>query len=396
MSQNKHTDALGLPDDDTKASINEGQWKILVVDDEQDVHSVTNIVLQHDIVLGRKIRLLHAYSGTQAIQILKAEPDIALILLDVVMETDDDGLMVAAYVRLSSTNPHTRIVMRTGQPGVISEQIAAEDFQVNYYEPKSQLTAERLRAIVHMAIDAYHSSVTLAQANAQLKTTLSDLELFSNAVAHDLKTPGRQIALLADMLLEDLPVDTPRETRELAAQIGDASRRLLQMTDELLDLSRLGKDSLNFSELTAAELLDNVLNDLRFNLRDEKIDIQVEVDPEIMLHVDSEKFKHVIKNIVENSCKYRSKERILNVLINVKRNLDSCEIEISDNGTGIEESMLDSIFLPFRRAANGDEVGGSGIGLAICKRIVELHDGTIYASSTKGDGTTICITLPAT
>ncbi len=396
MSQHNHAKALGLADDDTQASANEGEWKILVVDDERDVHSVTNIVLQHDIVLGRKIRLLHAYSGTQAIEILKSEPDIALVLLDVVMETDDDGLMVAAYVRLSSTNPHTRIVMRTGQPGVISEQIAAKDFQVNYYEPKSQLTAERLRAIVHMAIDAYHSSVTLAQTVAQLKTTLNDLELFSNAVAHDLKTPGRQIALLADLLLEDLPVDTPRETRELAAQIGDAGRRLINMTEELLDLSRLGKNSLNMSELTAEELIDNVLNDLRFNLRDEEIDIQVEIDPEIILHVDREKFKHVINNIVENSCKYRSKERILHILISVKRSLDNCTIEISDNGTGINESMLDSIFLPFRRAVDGDEVNGSGIGLAICRRIVDLHDGTIYASSTEGDGTTICITLPVT
>ncbi len=395
MSEHDNSDALRLADDVAHvAPVHEKEWIVLVVDDDEDVHTVTNLVLQEETILGRKIRLLHAYSGAEAIAILKKERDIAVILLDVVMESEEDGLLVAAFARLSWDNAHTRIIMRTGQPGAISERAAVKDYQINYYEPKSQLTSERLKAVVYMAIDAYQASARLAHTIEHLESTLADLQLFSDAVAHDIKTPARQIALMADLLQDQLSTESPKDAHALASKIGAAGRHLLDMIDQLLDLSRMGKDSLNICTVNIEELFEAVLALLKVELPDAEIDISLDVDPELRIQVDREKFQHVIFNLLENAFKYRDQNRHCQVNIRAYKDGKNCRIEVKDNGVGIAENALDIIFLPFRRATNDTSISGSGVGLALCKRIVELHNGSIDATSALGEGTTIGLSLP--
>ncbi|MFT5576314.1 MAG: signal transduction histidine kinase, partial [Bermanella sp.] len=248
--------------------------------------------------------------------------------------------------------------------------------------------------VVHMAIDAYRTSEALAHTIESLQCALEDLELFSSAVAHDLKTPARQVALMSDVLLKDLPDNLPAKSRELIVQIGTTGRHQIDMIDQLLDLSQLGKGSLNFSMVMVDELIDNTLEKVRFNLNEE-LNISLDIDPDIVLHVDREKFQHVIENLVENACKYRSKERALHIEFKAKCTDRTCKIDVSDNGLGINPAALDTIFLPFRRTNTEANIEGTGIGLAVCKRIIALHDGTISASSKEGEGATICIALPA-
>ncbi len=133
-------------------------WEVLVVDDEKDVHSVTKLALASWRYKGRKLSFTHATSGREAISILRKKNEYAVILLDVVMESELAGLEVAKFLRRRLNNDRTQIILRTGHPGTISEHEAAEHHGCNFYEPKSYVTSERLRSVMASALGGYHSS----------------------------------------------------------------------------------------------------------------------------------------------------------------------------------------------------------------------------------------------
>ena len=130
-------------------------WKILIVDDETEIHKVTKLALTQFTFNGRGINFLSAYSGEEAKKLTKEHTDIAVILLDVVMETDDAGLVVAKYVREDLGNTITRIVLRTGQPGLAPEEKVIVEYDINDYKEKTELTRQKLFSTVVSSIRSY-------------------------------------------------------------------------------------------------------------------------------------------------------------------------------------------------------------------------------------------------
>lgn len=130
-------------------------WRVLIVDDEPDVHRATAFALDGIKILGRAIDFLHAYSAAEATKILQAESDIALILLDVVMEREDTGLQLVKTIRNEFKRRDVRIILRTGQPGYAPEIETIHDFDINDYKTKSELTRTKLYAAVTTAVRAY-------------------------------------------------------------------------------------------------------------------------------------------------------------------------------------------------------------------------------------------------
>ncbi|OHU86805.1 MULTISPECIES: response regulator [Pseudoalteromonas] len=130
-------------------------WKVLIVDDEEDIHQISKLVLAQMKFDGRGITFLHAYSGQQAKEVLNEHDDIALILLDVVMETAEAGLDFAKYVRQSAQNAKVRIILRTGQPGMAPESDITRDYDINDYKTKTELTSSKLKAAVIVALRTY-------------------------------------------------------------------------------------------------------------------------------------------------------------------------------------------------------------------------------------------------
>ncbi len=367
-------------------------WFVLVVDDEPDIHSVTNMVLEDEFVLGHRLTLLHAHSAQEAINHLNSNPDIALLLLDIVMAKDTDGLEVAAYVRHQYSNPHTRIIVRTGQPGTMQETEIAETYGINYYEPKTQMTAQRLRAVVHMALESYQAYSALESSNNHLRHVLADIELFSHAVAHDIRGPARNLHMLSELLASELPSEASPTTRELAEALQTGSANLLTILEQLLSLSHLGKDSLTLKTYDMSELVSNAIENFRNRATDPDTDISLSGHCRVI--ADFHAISLVVSNLLDNADKYREPERPLTISIEIRPTETQCVLTISDNGRGIPEEKTEEIFLPFRRACNDKETPGSGIGLALCKRIVDLHEGTIHADSGTHDGTRITLSLP--
>lgn len=132
-----------------------GCWKVLIVDDDREMHAVTTMALSDVVVCGRPLEFLHAYNGIEALEILGEHDNIAMVLLDVVMETDDAGLRVAKAIREQLGNQDIRIVLRTGQPGYAPEESVIKDYDINDYKNKTELTRRSLITTVFSAVRAY-------------------------------------------------------------------------------------------------------------------------------------------------------------------------------------------------------------------------------------------------
>lgn len=138
-----------------------GAWTILIVDDEEEVHSVTRLALRGFEFQGRTLNFLDAYSGAEAKSLMSIRNDIALVLLDVVMETDHAGLDVVEFVRSELGNRFMRIILRTGQPGMAPEIEVIRKYDINDYKYKTELTRERLYTAVYAGLGAYRDLIAL-------------------------------------------------------------------------------------------------------------------------------------------------------------------------------------------------------------------------------------------
>lgn len=152
-------------------------WPVLVVDDEPAVHEITGMLLGRMAFEGRPIELHHALSAAEARERLAARPDMALVILDVVMETDDAGLLLCRYIRETLGNHQIQIVLRTGQPGQAPEQDVILDYEINGYFLKTELTAQRLQSLVVCALRAWSNIQCTSPAPDRGRRQPSDLAL---------------------------------------------------------------------------------------------------------------------------------------------------------------------------------------------------------------------------
>lgn len=144
-------------------------WKVLVVDDEEGVHQVTKLALKHFTFDKRELLLLHAYSAEEALELLGEHADIAVILLDVVMESEHAGLKLVHIIRRELRNISVRIVLRTGQPGSAPEHDVIQNYDINDYKTKTELTANKLFTLMFSTLRAYRDIITLEKSRRGLE-----------------------------------------------------------------------------------------------------------------------------------------------------------------------------------------------------------------------------------
>lgn len=136
-------------------------WKILIVDDDQEVHSITTLVLKNFRYDNRSLHFLHAYSGSEARDMIGQHPDTAVILLDVVMETQNAGLAFVEYVRKARNNPFVRIILRTGQPGQAPEEKVIVEYDINDYKEKTELSSQKLFTVMVSSLRTYRDMLII-------------------------------------------------------------------------------------------------------------------------------------------------------------------------------------------------------------------------------------------
>jgi response regulator RpfG family c-di-GMP phosphodiesterase len=149
------------PENEAPLSPPKRPWKILIVDDEKDVHTATRLAIQDIRFKDKGLLLMYATSAQQGFELIRDNPDTALILLDVVMETDDAGLRLVQRIRQELDNQTVRIVLRTGQPGQAPEQEVILDYDINDYKTKTELTVQKLFTTVIASLRAYENLLTI-------------------------------------------------------------------------------------------------------------------------------------------------------------------------------------------------------------------------------------------
>jgi signal transduction histidine kinase len=383
---------LALDEDQQRKSDEPGRpWKVLVVDDEKEVHVVTRLALDDFSFAGRGLEFLNAYSGAQAKQMIRDNPDTALILLDVVMETDDAGLEVARYVRQELGNHFVRIILRTGQPGMAPERRVLKVYDINDYRAKTELTQDRMFSVVYTALASYRDLVALARSRHRLAGVVSELEQFAQVASKDLQAPLMDLVGQLQMFQRRVEDRLDSEARAQFDGIWRTALRLQGVVDDLLTLANIGGQSETRALTNCDAVLDEACQRLEPLIAERKA--QITRGPLPTVYASRRQLVQLFQNLISNAIKFQPGERPqVHVAVGTKGR--DWLFLVADKGIGIAPEHQDKIFKIFRQLADMPAYDGSGIGLAICEKIVRWHGGKIWVESEPGQGSTFYFTLP--
>ena len=230
---------------------------------------------------------------------------------------------------------------------------------------------------------------TLAEKMARSNT---DLEQFAYAVSHDLQEPLRMITSFLSLLTRRLGDSLDKESKEFIEFVVNGAKRMQVMISDLLDFSRLGRAHSKWGAVDLAVPIGRAVDNLRSVI--ERTGAKVTHDALPAIQGDPSQLTRLFQNLIGNSIKFR-REEPLTIHIAAHQNKEGWLISVRDNGIGIEMTSADRVFEVFQRLHTREKYEGTGIGLAICKRIVEQHGGRIWLESEVGEGTTFHFTLPA-
>ncbi len=238
------------------------------------------------------------------------------------------------------------------------------------------------------------SEAALAAANANLRRSNEELQQFAYVASHDLQEPLRAINSFSQLIAKRYTGKLDEDGDEFIEFITSAAHRAQALIQDLLAYSRVGTHGKPFVETDCQQVLDAVLDNLQLVI--EERNARIEHDPLPRVMGDEVQLIQLFQNLLGNALKFQADGQSPHVQIRV-RQLDSGEWQfgIQDNGIGIEPEFFDRIFVIFQRLHGVDEYKGTGIGLAICKKIVERHGGRIWVESQVGSGTTFLFTIAA-
>jgi len=252
------------------------------------------------------------------------------------------------------------------------------------------------RLITDLENKLNQSIKTSNELNEKLKIKNNETQMFVNIMAHDIKSPLYGISgfnhLLREKIeelgLKDESIDT------YLSYIDESSEQLNTIIDDVLTKAREEGASKEYEKIDLKELIENQLFKLKYQI--DKADILIELNDLETIYGDRRSFVILFSNIISNSIKYMPKKEVYKGHITISQtNLDLYNlIKITDNGIGIEEKNLSTIFEPFKKLHVNNEYEGTGLGLSVCKTIVENHNGCILVDSKLNEGTTFQIKLP--
>jgi signal transduction histidine kinase len=423
-----------MPETTEIISIIKSDIKILVVDDRADNLFSIETILEQDGYIIRK-----AISGRAALRILLKEDDFTLILMDVQMP-DLNGFDTATMIYERDKLKHIPIIFITandygdesifkgyqmGGVDYIYKPINPELLQakvavfVELYQKNHQLLAQEQkmaaanRQLEREIRERINSEAKVTLLNKQLmenitrlKASNEELERFAYVASHDLQEPLRKIIIFSDQLAARYGPILKGEGNDFIERIIKASERMRLLIRNILSFSRSSANSESFEETDLHLLLEGVLSDLEISIQQKNAVVRVGYLP--ILKIIPGQFRQLFQNLIINSLKfcrencrpeieiYTEKARGI-AMPGINHELyknDHYNIYIKDNGIGFEQKYANDIFTLFKRLNSYDKFEGTGIGLSICKKIVEQHNGSISAISNEGQGTTFIISLP--
>jgi PAS domain S-box-containing protein len=283
--------------------------------------------------------------------------------------------------------------------GEAVRRFQAEAELAKHREHLEELVKQRTREVeganAQLRNEITHRKVAeeaLLRAAEDLKRSNLDLEQFGYVASHDLQEPLRAVAGYVRLLEHRFPEKVDAKMREYIAGAAEGAIRMDRLVTDLLAFSRLSTEGRAFVPTNLEAPLKTALRTLQFNIRE--ANAVVTSDPLPTLRVDDSQIEQLFQNLIANALKFRS-ERPPQIHIGARPEEDRWAVWVRDNGIGIEPQYFERIFQVFQRLHTRDAYPGTGIGLAICKKIVERHGGKIWVESQPGQGSTFCFSIPA-
>ncbi|MCA9792080.1 MAG: hypothetical protein KC910_09810 [Candidatus Eremiobacteraeota bacterium] len=236
------------------------------------------------------------------------------------------------------------------------------------------------------AVAVFNDVTAQKRVEEELRLSNRELKMFGHAASHDLKEPLRGIHGCLSILERRLNLEGERE-KHLFELVKGSAARMQGMIEGLLRYSQLGRHRAEVEPVEVCQVIDDVIKDLRVLLEESQAELKVEELGRV--EADPTLLRQLYSNLVSNAVKFRKPEQPIEVTVG------RCgeDFFVRDNGIGIEASQFERIFLLFQRLHAADAYPGTGLGLAVCKNIVDRHGGRIWVESTPGEGTTMWFTL---
>ncbi len=413
-------------------SLSKSDIKILVVDDREDNLFSIEAILEKD-----NYTIVKANSGRGALKILLQQHDFSLILMDVQMP-DLNGFETAAIIYERDKLKEIPIIFITAHN--YDEEIIFKGYRtggVDYiYKP---INPDLLRVKVGVFVELYRKNHQLKQHekkllaanqslqkeieerkaseekvkqlneklvenNVHLKAMNEELDQFAYVASHDLQEPLRKIQVFSDKILTKR--DHNEETEKYFKKIIDSSRRMQSLINDLLSFSRHSLAASDFKKTDLNTLVKEAMTELEIEI--EKTHTHIHMDGLPIIQVIPSLIQQLFYNLINNAIKFRKKD--ISPVINIQaekmrqpeinRYTNSphsngyYKITVTDNGIGFDDKHADEIFVVFKRLHSYHEFEGTGVGLSICKKIVEKHNGFIVAKGEPDKGSSFIIGLP--
>jgi light-regulated signal transduction histidine kinase (bacteriophytochrome) len=235
------------------------------------------------------------------------------------------------------------------------------------------------------------AEAALREAHEELKRSNSELEQFAYVASHDLQEPLRMVSSYTQLLARRYGAKLDADAREFMGYVVDGAARMKQLIEDLLAYSRVGPKGKDFKPAELEKSLARALANLKASI--DEAEAVVSYDPLPVLPADPAQLAQVFQNLIGNALKFRS-QAAPRIHVGANELAEAWEIEVRDNGIGIEPQYFERIFMVFQRLHNKGEYPGTGIGLAIVKKVVERHGGSVRVESKPGEGSAFIFTLP--
>jgi len=360
--------------------------KVLIIDDSPEDREVfVRFLRQH---AEQEFQIVETDSGIEGLELCKQEhPDCILIDYQI---PDMDGLELIQTLANDEDQQFIPVLMLTGQgnEGVASEAMrgGASDYLV-----KNKLTSEGLYRAVTRAIEKAHLLRTNEKQQREIERSYRELEQFAYTASHDLQAPVRRITKFLELLQMDLQESLPARSKDYLDRALKGAAHMRGLIQALLDYSLVGGAQNTLEPIRLDDVVKEVLVQLEVMVNSTNATIEVGDLPTVLGNKTF--LQQLFQNLIANAIKFRGEHQPI-VKVSASRKGPKWIVTVKDNGIGIPADAFEQIFGIFHRLNNGSQVEGTGIGLALCKKIVELHEGKIWVESTVDEGTAFHFTLP--
>lgn len=261
------------------------------------------------------------------------------------------------------------------------------------YSEEKKIAEDTQKAVINILEDYSLEKIAIEKMNSKLTSSNKEIEQFAYIASHDLQEPLRTISNYANLFQKQYKGKLDKDADKYLDIINKATGRMQTLIRDLLDYSRIGQDKKN-TDIDCNLLLKDILNDMAIGIAENNATVNIGELPIVNGYLSG--LKSLFQNLISNAIKFRKSDVNPMVTISAKTKGRVWVFEIKDNGIGIDKAFYDKLFIIFQRLHNKTEYPGTGIGLAHCNKIVELHGGKIWVESEPGKGSAFYFTIPKT